>query len=67
MCVMITEIYTIEGGQKGSLLTRGDQIFEKKIIHLSGKVFKSFRKFKSGNIQIFSGDKSRHVGMFGYC
>ena len=31
MCVMMTEIQTIEGGQKISLLTRGDQITKKTL------------------------------------
>ena len=30
MCVMMTEIYIIEGGQKRCLLTRGDQIYKKR-------------------------------------
>ena len=31
MCVMMTEIQNIEGGQKKCLLTRGDQKFKKNI------------------------------------
>ena len=31
---MMTEIYTIEGGQKRSLLTRGDQIYKKTLINV---------------------------------
>ena len=31
MCVMMTEIQTLEGGQKRSLLTTGDQIYLKKV------------------------------------
>ena len=30
MCVMLIEIYTLEGGHKRCLLTRKDQVYEKK-------------------------------------
>ena len=34
MCVMMTEMWTIEGGQKRCHLTRGDQIYLKKMLQL---------------------------------
>ena len=49
MCVMITEILTIEGGQKRCLLTRVDQIYEKKIIIINVKKSQISGILLSGN------------------
>ena len=46
MCVMMTEIKTKEGVQKRSLLTRGDQIYEKK--KLPSKLVFTKKSFRGG-------------------
>ena len=53
MCVMMTEIETIEGGQKRCLLSRGDQKLKKIIMFVVVK-FWSSSNVKVRRCQFFS-------------